>query len=1105
MLSCLTRYTATDLSVLYANQPNLLRKLILIFFLLAAIPSFAQNPARGSQKGEPAALAQTLIRGKVLDENGRGIAGATIQVKNGGTATTTGDDGSFSILAIPGKDILVISYVGFDPKEITSSTNTSLLVSMNTAKRSLEDVVVIGYGSQKRATVTGAVATLKNDNFEQRPITRVDQALVGQLAGVTVKQNTGIPGKAFSIQVRGTGSISAGNEPLYVIDGFPLTNNSTNTASGGFVGGNPLDNINPNDIESIEVLKDAAAAAIYGSRASNGVVLITTKHGKSGKPRLSVNAYTGYNDASKKLKMLNGQQWIDRAAEMINAAYVLKYGTLGATANDNPATRAALIGLTPGQVNVAYMIDPRWATPGHPGLEFENWQDVIERKGLMQNAELSAGGGTDAVKYFISGNYVKQDGFIKGVDYKAYSVRANIDINASKALRFGLSVAPSYSISDDPGVEGKDNIFHQALSMSPVQEDSVGLYPNIGKNAQYLWSNSTNGVLGKLQYNLNQTKKFRTLATMYGEVQIIKGLNFRSTVNLDNTNSNTSVYTPYITTSTQAARTFNAATNPNLTAATSGSYSTFRRLTFVNENTLTYNTTINNDHNLNLLVGQAYNIDRLDQAGFGSVGGFTSSTIQTLNAAAAVALSGTNNSSQNVLLSYFSRAQYDYRHKYLLSASLRTDGSSRFGANNQYGVFPSASVGWRISQEEFMKSLVFLSDLKFRASYGVNGNNNIGDYDIPTLGSYGYVLGATQAAAIGQAPNTISNPDLKWEKSQTFDIGVDFGIFNNRITGSFDYYNKLNTQLLLNVPVPEATGLQSALQNAGSMRNIGEELELTSRNFVGRFEWSTSINVSHNGNKIVALYGKQSQIIIPNAFDVSDNILRVGHPLNSIYVVRQTGILTQDDLNKGAALYGTGETVGDPKYQDLNGDGFITEADKQIVGHPSPDYTYGMSNTVRYKGFDLSVLVQGQSGGSIYSLLGRAITRTGQGFTDNAPYFYNDRWRSPSSPGKGRVSKAYSTFGFVGNTDWLYSSDYIRVRNITVGYNLKNLFRSPFIQSARVYATAENFFGHDKYYGGLNPEAANTTISTNSAYPEAGDYGGLPLAKSLIVGLNITF
>lgn len=439
--------------------------------------------------------------------------------------------------------------------------------------------------------------------------------------------------------------------------------------------------------------------------------------------------------------------------------------------------------------------------------------------------------------------------------------------------------------------------------------------------------------------------------------------------------------------------------------------------------------------------------------------------------------------------------------------SLRRDGSSRFGINNQFALFPAASVGWRVIEENFMKKQNLFTDLKLRVSYGENGNNNLpNDYPaIATIASYGYVFGATPAAVIGQAPNQLANPFLQWEKSQAWDGGIDFGLLNNRITGSFDYYNKLNTSLLLNVQVPEATGFQTYLNNVGSVRNIGEELELTTRNLVGKFQWNTTINVSHNTNKVVSLAPGQNQIIIPNGFEVADQILRIGQPLNSIYVVKQNGFLTQDDITKKVALYGTGETVGDPRYVDLNGDGVITEADKQIVGHPNPDYTYGVTNTFRYKGFDLSVLVQGQSGGSIYSLLGRAITRTGQGFTDNAPVTYTQRWRSPDNPGAGRFSKAYSTFGFVANTDWLYSSDYVRVRNITVGYNLKSIVKTGAVQGARLYLTLENFFGHDKYYNGLNPEAANTTVSSNSAYPEAGDYGGLPLAKSLIIGLNITF
>ncbi len=1061
--------------------------LLLMVSLLGTVSLFSQD---------------RTLKGRVIDDStGQGIPNASVSLVGSGRGTHTDEAGSFS-LVVPAtslKSQCRISSVGYASQTISLQADMEIRLKKDT--KSLEDVVIIGYGAQKKKNVTGAVSSFDARKLDERPIARVDQALVGQLAGVTVKQTTGIPGKAFSIQVRGTGSISGGNEPLYVIDGFPLSVNASNTASGSFTTGNPLDNINPNDIENIEVLKDAAAAAIYGSRASNGVVLITTKRGQNGKPKINVNVYGGYSQAAKKLQMLNGDQWIDRATEMINAAYVLKYP--GATANDDAATRRAKIGLNGTQVNTAYMLDPRWSQPGHPGLAYHDWQDEIERKGQVQNYELSASGGSDMVRYYIAGNYGNQDGFIKGVGYKQYSARANVEVNLSKTLKFGLNLAPSYSITQDPGVEGKDNIFHQALSMTPVQEDTVGNLPNIAKNAQYAWSNTTNAPLGKLLYNIGTTKRFRTLSTVFGDWEIIKGLNLRSSVNLDNTDNAANTYVPYITTGTQASRTFTGSNN--LTASTSGSYASYKRLTFVNENTLTYNTVFGKSHSLNILVGQSYNIDRLDRTQLNSSGGYTSSVIQTLNAAAAV--TGNTQSNQSVLISYFSRLQYGFKDKYLLSASLRRDGSSRFGANNQYGVFPSASLGWRVIEEDFMKQLPALSDLKLRVSYGVNGNNNLpNDYaSIATLGSAGYVLGATPAAVIGQAPNVLANPFLQWEKSQTWDGGIDVGFLNYRITASFDYYNKLNTKLLLNVQVPEATGFQTYLNNIGSVRNIGEELEITTRNMVGTFQWSTTVNVSHNTNKIVSLAAGQNQIIIPNGFETADQILRVGQALNSIYVVKQIGFLTQEDLSKKVALYGTGETVGDPKYLDLNGDGVITEADKQIVGHPNPNFTYGITNTFRYKGFDLNILVQGQSGGSIYSLLGRAITRTGQGFTDNAPVAYTTRWRSPDNQGAGRFSKAYSTFGFVANTDWLYASDYVRVRDITLGYNLKNLVKTTVVQGARIYFTLENFFGHDKYYNGLNPEAANTTVSTNTAYPEAGDYGGLPLAKSLIFGLNITF
>jgi TonB-dependent starch-binding outer membrane protein SusC len=1068
---------------------------------------------------------QKQIKGKVSDETGAGIPDASVSLKGTTVTVKTDGDGNFTI-TIPAatKSVqLTITHVSY-PEQTVSVSGNEVAVTMQKTSRELDEVVVIGYGSIKKKNVTGAVSSFDARKLEERPVLRVDQALVGQLAGVRVKQTTGTPGKGFSIQVRGSGSISGGNEPLYVVDGFPLTQNSSNTATGTFSTGNPLDNINPGDIESIEVLKDAAAAAIYGSRGANGVVMITTKHGQSGKAKISFNVYGGYNQTAKKLEMMNGQQWIDQATEVINATYVAKFASLGALATDNMATRLSRVLVTPtGTVtgnDPNYIPDPRWSMPGHPGLEFVDWQDKLERKGQIQNYEISAGGGNDVVKYFLSGNYGYQQGFVIKTDYKSYSLRANLEVNASKRIKLGLNIAPTYSISQDPGVEGKDQIFHQALSLAPVQEDSVGLLPNTGKNFEYLWSSSTNAPYGKLIYNIGTNKRYRTLGTIFGEVQIIKGLSFKSTLNLDNVDNIATTYVPYTTTGraqtlmTTGGVVVNGASNTrlftgsnNLLSATSGTYRSYRRQTFVNENTLNYNTVFKKDHSITLLAGYAYNWDRFDQSSLSSSGGYTNASIQTLNAAAAV--TGNTTSTQSVFISYFGRLQYGYKDKYLLLASLRRDGSSRFGVNDQFALFPAVSLGWVATEENFMKAIPVISNLKIRASYGESGNDNLGnDYaSIATIGNANYVYGSTPAIGIGQTPNVLANPDLKWEKSKTYDFGLDFGILRNRITGSFDYYNKLNTDLLLNVQVPAVTGFTSYLTNVGSVRNIGEEFELTSRNMVGKFQWTTSVNVTHNTNKIEALAPGQNQIIIPNGFTVSDAILRVGAPINSIYVLKVLGFLTAKDIADNVPRYGLNEQPGDFKFQDLNGDGTITEADKQIVGHPNPNWTYGVTNTVKYKGFDLSVLVQGQAGGSIYSQFGRSISRPGQGRSDNHPASFVDRWYSETNQGEGRFSKAYSTFNspITAATDWLYSSDYIRVRNITLGYNLKDVIKTKFLQNARVYFTLENFFGHDKYVNGLNPEATNTGISSNGAYPEAGDYGAMPLSKSLIFGLNITF
>lgn len=1043
------------------------------------------------------------VTGKITDEKGAVVPNATVQIKGTENRTSAKEDGTFSISVATGKETLVITSVGFTAKEVALKGESFVSVQLSEEKNTLDDVVVIGYGTQKRRNVTAATVQFDASKLDERPVTRVDQALVGQMAGVAVKQTSGALGKGFSVQVRGTGSISAGNEPLYVVDGFPLATAAPN-AAGNYSTGNPLDNINPNDIENIQVLKDAAAAAIYGSRAANGVVIITTKRGKSGKARIEYSGNVGFVERSRKLDMLNSEEWIDRATEMINSKYVADYGSRGAKASDDYETRRQLLNkylpkpIPEGQYNTTYMGDPRWTQPGHPGLRFIDWQDEAFRKGLTQNHQVSLSGGTDKVRYYVSGNMTKQEGMVINTDYTSYSARANVEVNATKKLKLGLNVAPTFSIINDPGVEGKDNIFHQILSMTPVQDSSMGLYPNMGENGQYPWSTSTNSPIGKLQNIMGNTKRFRTLASIFGEYQLMPGLTFKTTLNLDNTDNDSKSYTPYRVTNSLATR------QTRTTELANGNFTSYRKQTFVNENTLSYNKTINSLHDISALAGFSYNSDKFDNQRIATQGGYNRDNAFTLNAAKGY--TGETRETRNVLLSYFGRVQYSFDGKYLFSASLRRDGSSRFGSNTRWGWFPSASVGWRISDENFMRNLSFINDLKLRASWGKSGNYNIGDYSaISMLDLYNYSFNGV--AVTGQGPEGINNPDLTWEKAETFDVGFDVSVLNNRLNASFDYYNRLNTALLLNVPIPWVTGFGTQLTNAGSSRNKGWEVELTSRNLVkGPVQWTTSLNLSFNTNKVVSLSGGQNQIIIPSAYGgAQHSILRVGEPMYSVYVVKQVGILTQEDLDKKVALYGP-QTVGDPKYEDFTPDGVIDLNDRQIVAHPNPDYVYGITNNVRWNGFDLTVLVQGQKGGSIYSLLGRALGRTGQGVVDNALGFYRDRWRSPDNPGAGKVGKAYSTFGQIANTDWLYSSDYIRVRMITLGYDLNRLLKSKnMVQGARVFLTAENFFGHDKYKGGLNPEANNSDVSGSDDYFEPGDYGGLPLPKSLILGVNFSF
>ncbi|MCC9135599.1 SusC/RagA family TonB-linked outer membrane protein [Pontibacter silvestris] len=1055
-----------------SKKPLWLLKSSLAFIPLALSGAVLPQEVFASSAVVSARFFDWSISGKVTSSTGEPLPGVTVLLKGTTNGASTGPDGSFSLSVPEAPGTLVFSFIGFTTQEKSFSGPGAVNVTLTDDTKALDEVVVVGYGTQKKANITGAVATMDAERLTERPVARVDQALVGQMAGVRVQQTSGVPGRGFSIQVRGTGSITANNEPLYVIDGFPLAVQPQNSG-GGFSSGNPLDNINPNDIESIQVLKDASAAAIYGSRASNGVVLITTKKGKSGKAKISFGTYAGINKTAKKLDVLNADEWIDRAIESINYNWVRS--APGRTTSQTTEERREILGLPAGSVNRNYMIDERWLQPGHPGLEFVDWQDELFRTGVVQNYQLSASGGTDAVSYYVSGDYLDQEGVAIGLDYKRYTARANVEVKANDKLRLGINISPSYSITNDPGVEGKDQQMHLAVSMPPVVEASAGVETGVAPNNVYTWGPSRVSPVAVAREALGETKIFRTLGTIYGQYDILPGLSFRTTFNLDHADGTTESWLPA-----------KLAINRN----TTGSLVGYRRQTFVNENTLTYNHSFAGVHHFSALAGTSYSNYTFDSWRLNGAG-FSSDEIPTLNQA--TSFTGASNKTRNVLISYFGRLQYDYNDRYLLSASIRRDASSRFGDETQWGIFPSASVGWRVSQESFMQDITVINELKLRASWGIAGNNGVGDYDdISRLQVANYSLGGTLTN--GQVPQNFPNPRLGWEESETVDIGLDLGLFGNRIFSSFDYYTKTNRDLLLNIPVPTASGFTTALTNIGRVVNKGWEAELTSHNLTGAFEWNTSINFSHNENEVEQL-GPNNTPIPGGDWDINHNLLMVGQPMYSIWVVHQVGLLTQEDIESGYPLYGNQEP-GDPKYLDANNDGQIDANDRVLSGHPNPDYVWGVTNTFRYKGFDLNVLVQGQWGGKIYSTFGRAVDRTGMDFIDNTLGKYRDRWRSPEYPGDGETRKAPSSFGRIKNTDWLYPSDYWRVRNITLGYNLGGVLKSNFISGARVYVTAENWFGKDKYTGGFNPEAVNNG---------GDDYGSFPLSKSMIMGLNLTF
>jgi len=1045
------------------------------------------------------------IKGKVTDEKNLPLPGVSVRLKGTAQVVSTNPDGEFQLVTELNQPTLVFTYVGYKTQEVVYKGQL-LSIKLDPDQSKLEEVLVVGYGTQRKSDVLGSVATFNAKAVEEKPISRVEQALIGQMAGVQVRQQSGTPGAGLSIQVRGAGSITAGNEPLYVLDGFPLDVASQN-ASGG-ISNSPLDNLNPNDIESVQVLKDAAAGAIYGSRAANGVVIITTKKGVAGKPRISVNANAGISSIARKIDMLSADEWVAQATELANATWVAS-GT-GRTATQTNAERAAILGLAPGTINTSFMTDPRWAQPGHPGLDYVDWQDAIFTNAPYQNYEVSASGGAENVTYFISGNVLNQNGTLINSNFKNYGLRANVEANASKKLKFGINLAPSYSVNNAPPGEGKDNQLMNALQMVPVVESSAGLNSGAYGNSVYTWASPRLiSPYAYLETAMNKIKTSRLLASIYADYQIVKGLSVRSSVNYDNVDRNTSKYTSDQVTVGAASALL---TNPGLYST--GSYAVTKKQNFLNENTLNYTTTIAGVHKISAIAGVSYNIVHTEGVSLATAGGFANDIIKTLSNAianaAGVTTTGTSTSANNTLFSYYSRLQYAFKDRYLLSGTIRRDASSKFGSENRWGTFPSVSAGWKASEESFLKDVKAISELKLRLSWGKSGNNNIGDYNaISTLVNSNYVFGGnTPTTATGQVVSGLANKALKWETSNTYDLGLDLSLLANRINFTFDAYHKKNTDLLLNLPVLSASGFSTSLQNIGAVVNKGLEFGLNTVNVkTANFTWTMNANIAFNKNAITDLGPTHADIEIASAYSGSNApyLLREGLPAFSYYITKTDGILTAADIANPAVAKVSGQKAGDAKYVDTNGDGKISAADRVVGGQPSPKYTWGWTNNFKYGNFDLGIQLYGQHGGSILSYLGRAIDFSGS-TTANVLGVWRDRWTAadpnPNAP-RGRLGANY-TYPNV-TSDWVYSSDFFRVQNITLGYNLKGLIKTHGISSARIFVALENYFSHDKYKGGANPEAQNTNVSGDASYAISGDYGSAPLSKTASIGINIGF
>jgi TonB-linked SusC/RagA family outer membrane protein len=1028
-------FSGTQLS--YTKKEN---NQFVIFTKSATLASYQQNNER-------------KIVGTVIDEKGEPIIGANVVEKGTTNGIITDADGKFALL-VSDKAILSVSYLGYVTQNVQISNKNSINITLKEDTKALDEVVVIGYGSVKKSDLTGSVSSVKTMEIQKTPMTSIDQGLIGRASGVQVTQTSGMPGAVASIRVRGSSSLQGGNEPLYVIDGFPVYSGGGFGSTGGKTQISGLSTVNPSDIESIEILKDAAATAIYGARAANGVVLITTKSGKEGNDIISFEATYGISNAAKKIDVMNAQEY----AKLVNEAYT--NDGLKAYYDANALSEIAKLG------------------------DGTNWQDEVFHTGSTQTYQLNFSGGDKKTRYAISGNYMNQDGIIINSNFKRYSFRLNLDRTMFKNFTVGTHVTASHLINNavptDTG--GEDGVISGALKMNPIlpiyTDDSKITYTQVNIPGMLL----PNPVATAKEQIFNNATS-RLLGDMYALWEIVPDLKFKVSIGTDVIYNKTNQYTP--STIYQSGGVASAKIGVN------------RSINWLNENTLTWNKSFTDDHVFNVVGGFTMQQNNVEYVS-GSSSGFVNNVMKYNNLdAGSVYNKPESDATQWNLLSYLARINYTLKQKYLFSVNARIDGSSRFGTNKKYGFFPSLSAGWRISEEKFMEPIKnTVSNLKLRTSYGYTGNTEIGVYEsLATLGTGNYIIGNQLVS--GFYPNKIPNPDLKWERTGQFDAGLDVGFFNNRFRITADYYKKKTTDLLYNVAIPSTSGYQTMLKNIGSLENHGVEFSLESDNITGQFTWTSSFNISLNRNKILELGGESYKEMGESDGGLHTGSVRrliVGKPIGIFYGYRFDGIFQNEEECKTQTSSTSPIGVGLRKYKDLNGDGKVDATnDREVLGDSNPKFYGGFTNTFSYKGFELNVFLQYVYGNKIfnYNAFDMETPTGGQ----NVYADLVNRWTPENH--SNIYPKATTNRAVLVSDRFIEDGSYLKLKTLSLSYNLaKTMFQH--IQGIRVFVTGQNLLTWTKYRG-YDPEVSYRGASTL----EAGeDFGGYPQSRTFLFGLK---